>query len=155
MKFTRILALLVLVLALVPAASAADFGIRAGRFNDADSDFVGAELLFDIGAININPNVEYWLEDDVTAGSANLDVTFDVMSIASVTPYVGAGVGLTYFDTDALGTESDLVGNLIGGVSFQLAPITPYAQVKYVRTLNSEDGEDSDDDIALVVGIRF
>jgi opacity protein-like surface antigen len=155
MKSTRILALLVLVLAIVPAASAADFGIRAGRYDDAGNDFVGAELAFDLGALSIVPNVEYSLEDDVTSGSANIDVTVDVLTVASITPYVGAGLGLTYFDTDALGTESDLVGNLIGGVSFQLAPITPYAQVKYVRVLENEDGGEAEDDIALVVGIRF
>jgi hypothetical protein len=154
MKPLRILALFVLVLALVPAASAADFGIRAGRYNDADTDFVGIELLYDIGAININPNIEYSLEDDVTSGTANIDVTVDVASIASITPYVGAGLGLSYLDTDALGTQSDLVGNLIGGVSFNLASLKPYAQVKYVRVLQNEEG-DEDDDIALVVGLRF
>ncbi|HYI13705.1 MAG TPA: hypothetical protein VEK57_31990 [Thermoanaerobaculia bacterium] len=154
MKLTRILALLVLVLTLVPAVSAADFGIRAGRYNDGDSDFVGAELVFDIGAININPNVEYSLEDDVTAGSANIDLTLDVASIASITPYVGAGVGLSYLDTDALGTQSDVVGNLIGGVAFNMVSIKPYAQVKYVRLLDNEDDVD-DSDIALIVGLRF
>lgn len=134
---------------------AADFGIRAGRFNEGGGEFIGAELVFGAAALNINPNVEYSLEDDVTAGSANVDITVDVLNLASVTPYVGAGVGLSYLDDDSGVTESDLVGNLIGGVSFHLAVLEPYAQVKFVRVLQNDNGADDDDNFAFAVGLRF
>lgn len=153
MKSLRILTLVSIALLLAPMASAGDFGVRAGRFNDGDEEFVGAEALFDVGVVNINPNIEYWLIDDVTAGTANIDLTFDVFNIGNVTPYVGAGLGLAYLDDD-IGTETEVLGNVIGGVSFNFEFLKPYAQVKYFRVLENEGGE-ADDDIALTIGLRF
>lgn len=154
MKSLRYLTLAALVLVLAPAVLAADFGVRAGRYNDMDEEFVGAEVLFDIGALNINPNLEYSLADNVTAGSANLDVTFDILKTARVTPYLGAGVGLWYVDDDLGDNTTDVLGNLIGGVGFDLGFLKPYAQVKYFRQLE-DNGGGKDDDLALTVGLRF
>jgi opacity protein-like surface antigen len=153
MKSLRILSLIAVALLLAPVLSAADFGVRAGRYHDGDEEFVGAEAVYDIGAVKINPNIEYSLADNVTAGSANLDVTFDVVHIGSITPYVGAGVGMSYLDDD-LSTRTDILANVIGGVSFNFQFLKPYAQVKYFRSLDDEAG-DADDDIALTVGVRF
>jgi opacity protein-like surface antigen len=153
MKSLRIFSLIAAALVLAPVLSAADFGVRAGRYNDGDENFVGAEVLFDIGALNINPNIEYSLADNVTAGSANLDVTYDVANIGSFTPFIGAGVGLSYVDNE-LDTRTDVLGNLIGGVSWNLDSFKPYAQLKYFRGLDNDSG-DEDDDIALTVGLRF
>lgn len=154
MKSLRIVSLIAVALLLAPLLSAADFGIRAGRYNDSDEEFVGAEVVFDIGAVKINPNIEYSLADDITAGSANLDVTFDIFSIGSITPYLGAGVGLSYLDDD-LSTRTNVVGNVIGGVSFNLEFLKPYAQVKYFRNLDENGSDETGDDIALTVGLRF
>ena len=85
MKSLRILSFLAATLILTPALFAADFGIRGGRYDDIGEEFVGAEVLFDIGAVNINPNIEYALADDVTAGSANIDVTVDIGKFNRVT----------------------------------------------------------------------
>jgi opacity protein-like surface antigen len=145
--------ILMAIIVLAPAALAADFGIRAGQYRDADQKFIGAEMLFDTGALNINPNIEYSLEDDITAGSANLDVTLDIGRFSTITPYVGAGLGLIYVDTDIGGDTTDLVGNLIGGVAFELGSLKPYAQVKYFRTL--EDDDSDSDDFAMTIGLRF
>ena len=161
MKF-RILSLVALVLILTPVAFAADFGLRAGRISDADSgtgndneEFVGVEVLFDAGPVNINPNIEYWLLDaeDVTAGTVNLDVTIDILKVSSVTPYVGAGVGLFYVDDD-FGSSTETLGNLIGGVQIDLVFLKPYGQVKYTRSLEDDNGGDNDT-LALTVGLRF
>ena len=154
MKSLRILSLIAVALLLAPALSAADFGVRAGRYNDGDEEFVGAEMVYDLGAVNINPNIEYSLADDITAGTANLDVTVDILKIGSITPYIGAGVGMSYVDDDLSSTRTDVVGNVIGGVSFNFEFLKPYAQLKYFRILDNEDG-DADDDIALTVGLRF
>ena len=154
MKWFRPLSFLALILMLTPAVFAADFGIRAGRYDDRGEDFVGAEALFDIGSLNINPNVEYALDDDITSGTANIDVTFDIGSFSRVTPYLGAGVGLLYVDADGGDNTTELLGNLIGGVQFDLAFLKPYAQVKYFRLLE-DDADDGEDDIALTVGLRF
>lgn len=152
MKPYRFFAVLALVLAAAPSLLAADFGVRAGRFDDAETEFVGAEVVIDLGTLNLNPNVEYFLEDDITAGTANLDFTLDIGRFARVQPYVGLGVGLLYVDDDFFGTETDLVGNAIGGVVFDLDVIKPYAQLKYFRVLEDE-GEG--DDISLAIGLRF
>ncbi|HEX7808128.1 MAG TPA: hypothetical protein VF608_05380, partial [Thermoanaerobaculia bacterium] len=86
----------------------------------------------------------------------NLDLTFDVLSTARVRPYVGAGVGLAYFENAAGSSQTDVLGNLIGGVQFELELFKPYAQVKYFRVLdNTDDGADAEDDIALTIGLRF
>lgn len=152
MKQFRILSLVVLtLLAIAPAASAIDFGIRAGRFDDGDANFVGAELAIDLGRATINPNVEYFYDiDNATVGSGNLDVTFDIGTFGVVSPYLGAGAGLGYVDTDFGGSDTSLLGNAIGGVRFDLAFLKPYAQVKWVR-----DFDNDGDDYALTVGLRF
>ena len=153
MKPLRYLILVAVVLFLAPALFAADFGVRAGRLSDADEEFVGAEVLFDLGTVNLNPNIEYWLADDVTAGTANLDLTID-FGQSNIRPYIGAGVGMFYVDDDFGDNETELLGNLIGGLSFNLDFLKPYAQVKYSRSLEDDDGGDNDE-IALTVGLRF
>lgn len=153
MKPLRFLSLLLLAFALTPTLFAADFGLRAGRYDDIGEEFVGAEVVFDAGAININPNIEYSLAEDITAGSANIDLTLDLGNFARATPYVGAGVGLWYADNDAGDSTTDILGNLIGGVQFDLDYLKPYAQVKYFRLLDDENG--GGDDIAFTVGLRF
>jgi opacity protein-like surface antigen len=153
MKSFRFTTLLLLSIVIAAPVFAADFGIRAGRYNEADEEFVGAEVLFDLGAVNLNPNLEYSLEDDVTAGSANIDVIVDIARLGAATPYVGAGVGMLYADHDLGDAQTDLVGNLIGGVAFEFGLLNPYAQAKYFRVLD-DDGNDADE-VALTVGLRF
>lgn len=156
MKPTRIFALAAILLTLSPALFAADFGIRAGRYNDADEEFVGAEMLFNLGSVNVNPNIEYSLAENITAGTANIDLTIDIARFARVQTYVGAGVGLSYVDDDFGTEETDFLGNVIGGVAFDLDFLRPYAQVKYFRILdNDDDGAGAEDDIALTIGLRF
>ena len=152
MKLARLAILLFVSIAITAPLPAADFGIRAGRYDDSGEKFVGADLLFDLGAVNLNPNLEYSLEDDVTAGSLNLDLTFDIARLGSLVPYVGGGVGLRYVDAEFLETRTDLLGNVLAGVGFQLGSLRPYAQVKYLRVL---DDEAEGDDLALTVGLRF
>lgn len=153
MKQFRILALITLTfLAIVPAASAVDFGVRAGRYDDGDDNFVGAELAIDLGRVTLNPNIEYFHDiDDATVGSANLDLTVDLGTYAVVTPYLGLGAGIGYVDTDAGGSSTNVLGNAIGGVRFDLAFLKPYAQVKYVRDFEAGGGSD----YALTIGLRF
>lgn len=140
-------------LVLAPALLAADFGIRAGQYRDAEEEFVGVEVVIDAGVLNVNPNIEYSLADNVTAGSANLDVTVDVGRFSTIVPYLGAGIGLLYVDDNFFGEQTDAVGNLIGGLQFQWETLKPYAQVKYFRLLEDNDGDT--DEIAIAVGLRF
>lgn len=151
MKSLRSLILIAVFLTVAPLAFAADFGVRAGRLDRADANFVGAEMLFDLGMFNINPNIEYWDVDNVTEGTANFDLTWDFGS-SRVKPYVGAGVGLLYVDPDLGSSTTETLGNLIGGVQFDLDLLKPYAQAKYSRSLENSD---SGHEWALTVGLRF
>jgi len=153
MKSLRFFALTALLFTLAPAVFAAEFGVRAGRYSESEQDFVGAEMLFDLGAVNINPNLEYALDDDVTTGTANLDLTVDVGQFARVRPFLGAGVGLLYVDDDFGDNTTEPLLNVLGGVAFDLDFLKPYAQVKYFRIIEGDNG--NDDELALTVGLRF
>ena len=77
--FGRVVVIVSLAMVIVPVASAAEFGVRAGRYNDAESTFVGAEVAWNVGRIVLNPNIEYIVEEDVdTAGTANFDVAINL-----------------------------------------------------------------------------
>lgn len=154
MKSLRFLSLAALLLVLVPSAFAAEFGVRAGRYSESEQDFVGAEMLFDLGSVNVNPNIEYALDDDITYGTLNLDLTVDVGQFARVRPFLGAGVGLLYVDDDFGDNTTEPLLNLLGGVAFDLDFLKPYAQVKYFRPFEGDDGND-DDELALTIGLRF
>lgn len=150
MKLSRSLgALFVLTLIAVPEVFGAGFGVRAGRYNDAEEEFVGVEVAFG-EQIEFVPNVEYILTDeDVTQLTGNADLLFN-FGRSTVRPYIGAGVGVLYTDTD-FGDSTDALFNVIGGLKFNLDFLQPYAQVKYFRLF--EDG--GGDDIAFTVGLRF
>jgi opacity protein-like surface antigen len=153
MNTFRSAVILALTVGLTTPLLAADFGVRAGRYHESGDEFVGVEGLFDIGAINVNPNVEYSLADDVTSGSANIDVTVDVARFGASTPFVGAGIGLSYFDDEVFAAKTEVLGNLIAGIAFDLDALQPYAQVKYFRMLEEDAGDA--DELALTIGIRF
>lgn len=155
MKFRSVSLAALLLLIIVPAASAADFGVRAGRYNDSGEKFVGAEVLLDVGRANLNPNIEYLLADDVTAGSVNLDLTFDITTIGSVTPYLGVGAGLAYVEDDFDNSSTEVLGNAIAGLTFNLDFLKPYAQIKYMRSFDDDNGSGDDGDLAFTIGLRF
>jgi hypothetical protein len=88
--------------------------------------------------------------------TGNFDVAYNFgMGARTFTPFAGAGIGLLYTNVDNdFGddiNETDGVVNAIGGVTWNLDFLTPYAQVKYMRPF---DG-DLDSDLALVIGLRF
>lgn len=152
MRFrSRFLLVLAALAFIVPAVSAADFGVRAGRYNDIEETFVGAEVDIPVGGgFSLNPNLEYVLESEVDAGSLNLDVLYR-FGRAAVRPYLGGGVGIFRVDT-SLGDENTTVVNAIGGLDFNLDFLEPYVQLKYFRSLEDET---EGDDVAFVVGLRF
>ncbi|MBV8517829.1 MAG: hypothetical protein JO197_10560 [Acidobacteria bacterium] len=154
MKSIRLLPIFALCLLAAPSLFASNFGVRAGRYTDANANFVGVDLLVDLGSVNLDPNVEYSLDDDVTAGSANIDLTVDVVQIGRIRPYVGAGIGLSYLDDNSGASQTDTVGNLIGGLTLDAGSLRPYVQAKYFRTLDNNGGP-ANHDWALTIGLHF
>lgn len=156
-KTLRLLSFVALLALAAPSLFAADFGVRAGRSNDLDEEFIGVDLLIDLGRVNFNPNVEYFLLDedafgDTSAATVNADFTVDFGSSA-FQPYVGLGVGLFWVDNDFIDNETETLANAIGGIQWNLEFLKPYAQVKYSRSLDNNDGDN--DDLAFVIGLRF
>ena len=153
MKVFRIFSVVALVMVVVaPLASAADFGVRVGRYNDIEDEFVGAEVAWDSGSLTFNPNIEYILtDDDTTALTGNFDVLFN-FGRSNFRPFIGAGVGALYVDDDFFGDDTEALVNVIGGVRWNLDFLTPYAQVKYFRAI---DNDVEGDDLAFTIGLRF
>ena len=151
MKLSRLMSVLfVLSIVAVPQVFAAEIGVRAGRYNDAEDEFVGVEAAFG-NQFQVVPNIEYILtDDDSTALTANLDVQWNFLT-GTVRPYVGGGIGVLYVDDDFFGDTTEELFNVIGGVKFDLEFLKPYVQVKYFRLFE----EDAGDDVALTVGLRF
>ena len=150
MKLTPVVMIgFVLAVLAAPVLEAAEFGVRAGRYIDAEEEFVGIEASF--GEVFVfNPNIEYMLNtDEGTLVTGNADVLY-MFSRSRLQPYVGAGLGVLFTDSDFGGSETDILANAIGGIRFNLDFLEPYVQLKYFRVF---DG--GGDDLALTVGLRF
>ena len=133
---------------------------------------VGGQARFQLPGVPLilNPAAEY-----VATGIENASVwQFDAnvlypfgVSNAVFTPYAGLGLGVTRvsFDEDAsvlalnrLGDETDYGLNIIGGATFGMGPIQPFAQARitlgeHTAFLN-EDGEGGPG-YALTGGVLF
>ena len=151
-----LLGLVAIALAPAPAAADVDFGVRAGFYDDADSGFVGAELLTGItGRWFFNPNVEFVLVDDGTLWTLNGDAHYDLPTSSELAFWVGGGPAVIFRDLDPPRNcprcegvdETDFGLNLLGGVGMKRGGIRPYAQGKVVIS--------DDTEAVLGVGLRF
>ena len=67
--------------------------------------------------IHLIPSVMYWNSDDVSDLSANADAYYHFYPEGSVTPYLGAGLGVNFFSNDRTDrSDTELGANLIGGL---------------------------------------
>jgi outer membrane protein with beta-barrel domain len=165
---SRFLLFAAVILLSTTSAFAIDFGVRYGQISDADEDFVGAELAMPIGAFTFNPSFEYWLIDeqpglDATVWTVNADFNYYFNRGASISPYLGLGVGYSQLDATSSGidfSDDEWLGNANAGLEFRvLETLNPYIQARYFRSFNSDSNEfeegDSSDDFAFMVGLRF
>lgn len=153
MKISKLFAAVVMVGALtVSSAYAADFGVRVGKGNDIDEEFVGAEALIGLGSSGFvfNPNIEYYLTDDGTVGTLNGDFLYRFGTASAFRPWVGAGVGLFHAEDGDFESDETAV-NVLGGVGYKFATLEPYVQVKYLRLTEESEA----DDLSVAVGLRF
>ena len=152
MKWSRLIPVLALMAVFSTSVFAAEIGVRAGRYNDAEEEFVGVEATFG-DRLQFNPNIEYILTDnDDLAITANADLLYK-FGTAAIKPYVGGGIGVLYNDDDFFGDTTEPLFNVIGGVRWDLEFLSPYVQVKYFKLF--EDDEVEGDDIAFTIGLRF
>lgn len=126
------------------------FDLRGGAYFDVDEPFIGAGFLFPLtNDIWFNPNVEWIFVDNADLATVNFDAHLDLPTSSSYSFWVGAGLGLEYFDPDGP-RESDWDPglNLLAGLGFGHGPFIPYVQGKLF--INDDNTE-----FVLAGGVRF
>jgi hypothetical protein len=135
-------------------ASAVDFGVRAGVYDDAGEAFVGGELLAQLSPRwFFNPNVEYVFVDDGDLITVNGDFHYDFPVDFNGYVWAGGGPALILDDREfpPRGREddddTDLGVNLLGGVGWRADGLVPYVQGKIILADETE--------AVLAFGLRF
>jgi hypothetical protein len=138
------------VLAGARAGTAADFGVRAGYYFDAEEPFLGAELITRVAPrIYFNPNFEYVLVGDgLSYVTINGDFHYDFPTRSSTFVWAGAGLGLVRVDPDGPdNSDTDPALNLLAGVGWRRGGVIPYVQGKVIINGGNE--------FVLAFGLRF
>ena len=122
------------------SASQVHFGAQASWGSDTDFG-VGARLTYGLGGLIQNvPLALHASFDWFFPGSgltyweinANVVYNFDVRTMPTITPYLGAGLGLAHASVSGFGSDNNLGFNLVGGAQFKMASskITPFAELR-------------------------
>ena len=122
-------------------------GIRLGAYTDNSDFFVGVDAKFNVLRFNADPSIEYVFVDDATLMTFNLDALMDVIQLPKVSGWLGAGVGLMYFDTDESDSSTDPILNLIAGVGVNVL-FNPYVMAEWIFG-------DNNDGFVICTGIHF
>ncbi len=124
-------------------------GIRAGAYFDANSGFIGGELLFGVNRHwFIDPNVEYVFVDNGHMMTFNFDVHRDLNVTGPLYVWVGAGPAIVWRDPDRGQGHTDFGLNIFGGIGFRThSELVPYIQPKVIIS--------NDSDFSLAFGLRF
>lgn len=122
------------------------FGLRAGEYTDVSEPFLGAEIITPIGGRwYFNPNIELVFVDDGDLATFNADFHYDFKTGTRTLVWAGGGLAVVY--ENFVESETDLGGNVIGGVGWNVGEVLPYVQVKAL--LGDRD------DFVVMGGIRF
>ena len=130
----------------------AGWGGKLGYTNPDDLDgtlAVGAHAEFQQAGTqwHIQPNVMYWNTSGVSDFSLNGDLYYHLAARNYVTPYVGAGLGMQWVDTDGSDAENNLGVNLFGGVNFPSPAANYFVEGRYTASDVSQ--------FAVLGGITF
>lgn len=132
----RILAIVVAVLAVVPAFATdaaaqgsigfRGWGPRVGLTADPDQVHFGAHLDFGHFAehVRFQPNFELGVGDDFTVGALNFEASYRFLSRWDAwSPYLGGGLGVNFIGRDGVGedTSTEAGFNVLGGIERGLA----------------------------------
>jgi len=154
MKSLPIVALLVLALACLYAPSTASaYGLSAigARIGSVDPDGAGSAL--EIGGhlefeqsgsrLHMQPGVMYWSSDNVSDVNPNFDLMYHFASAGRVSPYVGGGAGLHFYNVDTpFGSSgnTDLGANMFGGVLVPMSDVRLFGEARFVASDRSQFG---------------
>jgi hypothetical protein len=151
---TSVLVVAVAALAAVPAvgsaqrpASSASAGVPAVRFGaqaswGSDTDFgIGARATYGLGGlVPTLPLAVHASFDWFFPGSGqtfweingNVVYNFDVRTMPTITPYLGAGLSFAHWGFSGLASDNNLGFSLVGGAQFKMATskLTPFAELR-------------------------
>ncbi len=127
-------------------------GARVGAFFEAESAFVGGEIVTNLtGDWSFVPNVEYVFVDNASQFNFNFDFQYNIRTDYRLEMWAGAGPAIIHFnpENESRDSETDLGANLFFGVGFPLndARFLPYVQPKLILADNIE--------FVLAFGLRF
>lgn len=116
--------------------------ISVGDISDAGGDFgLGADARVGLSGIPVDGNAAFtYFFADNTVWTFDLSVVYPFPVSGPVSPYAGAGVGITGFEqvtvtanrtgtTTQSETTTDTALNIVGGVKFNAGGLTPFAEV--------------------------
>ena len=143
----RTLLLTLTLLVAAPAVSAQSGFMPYLGYNLEDEDLligVGTRLGFPLElpvALVLQPSIEYQFTDgDVTVLQLDVNAIAELRASETLAPYVGAGLGLLYVDTEVTDSNTELGLNLVGGVLFNPAGFgQPFAQARYSTRGDAQD----------------
>lgn len=144
----------VLILLMVIGASTSEaqtlFGARLGAYVEQEDLFVGGEVLTPLqDSVYLNPNIEWVFADNANQATFNFDFHYDFAQRGQMTFWVGAGLGVLYFDPDGpRDSNTDLGLNVLFGTAFLPGrDVIPYVQAKVIVADDSE--------LVVGFGVRF
>ena len=136
-------------LAVPASADEVKFGVRGGYYTDAESAFLGIELLTALRPrLYFNPNIEYVFVDDAKYVTWNADFHYDFHVSGRSFAWLGAGLALASVNPEGDdNTDNDVAANFRAGIGVRTGSVIPYFQVKLIAK----------DDTEFVVGfgLRF
>jgi opacity protein-like surface antigen len=131
----------------------AGFGAKAGYVEPENLDgapMIGGHLEFERNGshVHILPSVMYWNVNDVRNVNPNVDAYYHFESEGSVSPYLGAGLGMNFLNDRRSDTTNNNLGmNLFGGVRFPAATSHGFVEARVTAADRSQ--------FALLGGMTF
>jgi hypothetical protein len=120
------------------ALGLAGIGFKTGYLDSDDVDgtlAISGHLEFEHpgSRLHVLPSLYAWSSDPITDINPNLDVYYHFSPEGTVTPYLGAGLGLHFLDVDlpGAGSETDVGGNFFGGVRFPMRSSHLFLEGRY------------------------
>jgi Outer membrane protein beta-barrel domain len=111
-------------------------GLRLGYVSPEDLDGTASiggqvELERPGSRWHLMPGLNYWQSNDISDINPNVDAYYHFEPSGTVTPYLGAGLGLHAYDRDGRGSETDLGANLFGGIRFPGNAAHSFLETRY------------------------
>ena len=129
------------------------FGGKLGYVTPENLDgtmTVGAHLEFaqPESRVHLIPSLMYWQTNDFSDFSANADLYYHFVREGLVTPYLGAGLGINFFNNDRSDqSDTQLGANLFGGIRLPASSFNYFLEGRYTASDVNQ--------FALLGGITF